>query len=73
MPSNQPTDSKPPETAGLRPALAGVINRGFGYFFDAFFFSIAMLLWQWGINQVVANNTAQFWICLLYTSPSPRD
>lgn len=47
MPSNQPTDSKPPETAGLRPALAGVINRGFGYFFDAFFFSGAMILVQW--------------------------
>ena len=62
MPSHESTDSKPRETAGLRPALAGVINRGFGYFFDAFFFSIAMLLVQWGINQVVANNTAQFWI-----------
>lgn len=61
MPSNQPTDSKPPETAGLRPALAGVINRGFGYFFDAFFFSGAMILVQWEINQIVANRTTQFW------------
>lgn len=60
--SDELTDSQPPETAGLRPALAGVINRGLGYFFDAFFFSGAMILVQWGINHVVANNTAQFWI-----------
>ncbi|WP_296104114.1 RDD family protein [uncultured Corynebacterium sp.] len=62
MPSRQPTDSEPRETAGLRPALAGVINRGFGYFFDAFFFSGAMLFLQWGINQVVTGDAAQYWI-----------
>ena len=62
MPSHESTVSEPRETAKHRTVRRIAVKRGFGYFFDAWLFAIVILPVQWGINQVLADNTARYWI-----------
>lgn len=62
MLSHESTVSEPRETAKHRTVRRIAVKRGFGYFFDAWFFAIVILPVQWGINQVLADNTARYWI-----------
>lgn len=68
MTPNHSTDSELHDTRGHHTAPAGLIRRGLGYFFDTCLFAIVILFAQRGINQVVTDKTAQYWITLAAAS-----